>query len=125
MDEKEQDQKMLDVTYVMDIGNSALWEYAVSLPGKENKVSRRVLLPANIIPTDGRLPLDTIAEGLEVGERWEELFKSSLTPVRVANELHRHGIWTADDLRDQYIAAQKIITRIVIGDFALMFSKLK
>ncbi len=83
----------MNVTLVRHSGAAALVEYADG----EGRL-RRVTIPAGEI-VDGVVSEAELDRGIEYGLPWEELLALRVTPERVADELRRRGIWTAQDLR--------------------------
>ena len=60
---------------------------------------RRYYVPKSAV-TDGKVPADVIAKGIEYGIRWEEyLDLSEITPDELASKLRKNGIWTHEDLQ--------------------------
>lgn len=100
-------------------GPSALWEY------DDGTRLRRVLLPGEIVPVEGAFLQELLAEGLEVGEPWEDLLRLTLTPAEAAAEWRRQGIWTAEDLRRDVVRARKVLERRLGQDLTEMLHKLR
>ena len=93
---------MIDVKIIQQSGQSALVEY------QETGATKRVTIPARDI-YDGQVNKYNLNLGIPYGVRWSELIELKASSARLEENLHRIGIWTAEDaLRD----AQKVLGAI-------------
>lgn len=103
----------MNVKTIQTKGQSALVEYIAS----DNSI-KRCIIPSSLIIYDD-VPLVDLVQGIEYGERWDELVDFQIGSRDLANELRRRGIWTLDDLFNDvghakgaanYLAAQMLKT---------------
>ena len=85
--------KLVKVRVVRVTGPSAVVEWAGGL--------KRAVIPAAEVISDelyATVPADVLDEGAPYGLPWERLVKMEATPEKLADELHRNGIWTMEDV---------------------------
>lgn len=89
---KPKRRKMVEVYVVSQKGQSALVQWG----GRDDL--HRGYVPAVEIE-DGKVDKAVLDAAIPYGVPWEELIDlSELTPQKVAQELHRAGVWTAVDI---------------------------
>lgn len=81
---------MIDIKIIQHQGHSALVEY---LSGKKIK---RVTIPANVIHGE-QVSKYNLNLGIPYGVDWARRINLKASPQKLEDELHRVGIWTADD----------------------------
>lgn len=100
-----------EVKVVKSDRQSALVEY------QENGQTKRVIVPASVA-IDGVVDDNDLALGIPYGIAWANLVKPSTTPQRIETELHRAGIWTAEDALKNAAAVQGAIQAAYSVDFS-------
>ncbi len=73
---------------------AALVEYT------DNGQTKRVTVPFSVIKGD-EVDRRQLSYGIPYGAPWAELIKLSATPQLIEEELHKRGIWTAQDALDK------------------------
>lgn len=81
----------IDIRLVEQTGASALVEY-----WKKGRLNR-VIVPVVEI-RKGKVKSEILDAGIPWGEAWESLPYPQVTPDQIADELHRQGIWTKEDV---------------------------
>lgn len=66
--------------------------------------AQRVYIPTSEV-VDGSVSAEALAMGIPHGVPWAQLVEISVSPELVEQHLHRAGIWTAEDLRNNPNAA--------------------
>ena len=94
------DETSLEVQVVRKRGQSALVQWADA-----GGQLHRAYVPTGAIDEDGNVPESVLEMGIPHGIPWSEVLSPSATPESVEAELHRAGIWTAEDLRNNPQAA--------------------
>lgn len=89
--EKAKKVKTVEVRLIDVSNTTALVEYG-SLEDP-----KRCLIPVDTLDGD-KVAADVLELGIEYGIPWEQLLTFSLKPADFAKELHRNGIWTAQDV---------------------------
>jgi hypothetical protein len=105
--EKKKEPVTLPVRLVGRAGVNATVEW------EADGVTRRATIPAKKVK-DGAVDAETLEAGVPYGLPLESI-KVEITAGDVARELHRAGIWTAEDLFAQAPAAKAAITRACAG----------
>lgn len=79
----------------------------------------RVWLPTGTVQEGEVDPLE-LGRGISYGMPWEELVTVTATPERIAAELRRAGLWTAEDVRQRPQAAQGALLAAMGTDLAAL-----
>jgi hypothetical protein len=86
-------KKTLIVTEVRRDRQAVLAQYLAP----DGSLERRII-PSEALAADGEVAAQDWQLGIPFGLPWEDLIVFKATPLDFANNLHRQGIWTADDL---------------------------
>ena len=81
---------MIDVKILQQSGHSVLVEYL-----EKGKLKRATIPPDTI--KEGQVSQYSLKLGIPYGLPWAELITLKASPERLQEELHRIGIWTAED----------------------------
>lgn len=87
---KTKKPKMVEVRLISADAKTALVEFDAENP-------TRRMIPSSELQDD-KVSSEVLDMGIEYGIPWEKLLKFSITPRDFARELHRQGIWTAEDV---------------------------
>jgi hypothetical protein len=80
-------------------GNAALVEYV------EDGELKRKIIPRSAVDENGQIDRFELEVGIPYGIAWADYIQLDATPKDIERELHKAGIWTADDLRIKQQAA--------------------
>lgn len=78
---------------------AALVEYV------ENGEVKRKIIPRSAVDENGQIDRFELEAGIPYGIAWADYLQLDSTPKDIERELHKAGIWTADDLRTKQQAA--------------------
>jgi len=75
---------------------------------------RRAMLPVGSVEL-GTVAVDILAQAIPYGQAWEDEGFPAVDAEKLANELHREGIWTPEDLLQKTHLARAAIQRAYIN----------
>jgi len=102
---KEPEPQMIPVKQIREQGDVVLVEWL-----DEEQRYHRASVPKKAL-SRGECDLNA---GIPYGEAWERAHLPAVDPVQVANELRRHGIWTADDLLRGSTSVRAALQRLYV-----------
>lgn len=84
---------------------------------EEPQTYRRVVVPAHTVAGE-TCPEDVLQEGIPYGEDWASWITGEDVPGRVANELHRRGLWTLEQLLARPMEVQSAFVAVAAQDLS-------
>lgn len=107
----------MKVRIISQRGASALVEWF------DGEQSRRAYVPAGsltALPAPGDYACAVLDQGIPYGLPWADLVRLTVSPEAVEAELHRHGLWTAEDLARRPREAQAAFAALYAHDVAAL-----